>query len=71
MFGATAPWFQGAVRWFGGALVTVRENLRLPALPSLPQDLSGVWVGYWIILAVVVFSVVAAAGVMRWAMKED
>ena len=71
VFGATAPWFQGAVRWFGGALGTVRDSLRLPALPSLPQDLSGVWIGYWLILAVVVFSFVAAAGVMRWAMKED
>jgi hypothetical protein len=71
VFGATAPWFQGALRWLGGALGTVRDNVRLPALPTLPQDLSGVWIGYWAILAVVVLSLIAAAGVMRWAMKED
>ena len=71
VFGATASWFQGAVRWFGGALSTVRSSIRLPELPTLPQDLSGIWIGYWVVLAVIVFSVIAAAGVMRWAMKED
>lgn len=71
VFGATASWFQGALRWFGGALGTMRDNLRLPALPTLPQDLSSVSIGYWVILAVVVLSLIAAAGVMRWAMKED
>ena len=71
VFGATASWFQGAVRWFGGALSTVRNNVRLPELPTLPQDLSGIWIGYWVVLAVVVFSLIAGAGLMRWAMKED
>ena len=71
VFGATASWFQGAVRWFGGALSTVRNNVRLPEVPALPQDLSGIWIGYWVVLAVVVFSVIAGAGIMRWAMKED
>ena len=71
VFGATASWFQGALRWFGGALGTLRDNVRFPTLPTLPQDLSGVWIGYWVILAVVVLSLIAAAGVMRWAMKED
>ena len=71
VFGATASWFQGAVRWFGGALGTVRDNVHLPAMPALPHDLSGVWIGYWVVLAVVVFSLIAGAGVMRWAMKED
>jgi len=71
VFGATAPWFQGAVRWFVGALGTVRNSVHLPELPALPQDLSGVWVGYWVVLAVVVFSLIAGAGLMRWAMKED
>ena len=37
----------------------------------LPQDLSGIWIGYWVVLAVVVFSLIAGAGIMRWAMKED
>lgn len=71
VFGATASWFQGAVRWFGGALSTFRNNVRLPEIPTLPQDLSGIWIGYWVVLAVVVFSLVAGAGIMRWAMKED
>lgn len=71
VFGATASWFQGAVRWFGGALSTVRNNVRLPEIPTLPQDLSGIWIGYWVVLAVVVFSLIASAGIMRWAMKED
>jgi hypothetical protein len=71
VFGATASWFQGAVRWFGGALSTVRNNVRLPEIPTLPQDLSGIWIGYWVVLAVVVFSLIAGAGIMRWAMKED
>lgn len=71
VFGATASWFQGAVRWFGGALSTVRNNVHLPELPALPQDLSGIWIGYWVVLAVVVFSLIASAGIMRWAMKED
>jgi hypothetical protein len=71
VFGATASWFQGAVRWFGGALGTVRNSIRLPELPTLPQDVSGIWIGYWVVLGVVVFSVIVAAGLMRWAMKED
>jgi len=71
VFGATASWFQGALRWFGGALSTVRSNVRLPEIPTLPQDLSGIWIGYWVVLAVAVFSLIAGAGIMRWAMKED
>ena len=68
VFGATAPWFQSAIRWFGSALSGMRESIRLPAIPS---DLSGVWIGYWIILLVVVVSLIATAAVVGWAMKED
>jgi len=71
VFGASVSWFQGAVRWFGGALGTVRRNLHLPDLPTVPQDVSGIWIGYWVVLAVVAVSLVAGAGLMRWAMKED
>ena len=71
VFGATAQWFQGALRWFGGAVGNVASSVRLPALPAMPDDLSSVWVGYWVIAAMLAVGVTVGAAVIGWAMRED
>ena len=71
VFGATTTWFQDALRWFGGALGRMVSGHRLPQIPSLPQDLASVWVGYWVVLLVACFGLIAGALVLRWAMKEE
>jgi hypothetical protein len=71
VFGATAQWFQGALRWFGGAVTNVAGSLRVPPLPSLPDDLSSVWVGSWVIVALVAVGLTIGAAVIGWALRED
>ena len=66
VFGATAQWFQHGLRNLGLNLYSFVANL---SLPSLPASLSAP--GYWLILLVVAFGLVAGAAVVSWAMKEE
>ena len=68
IFGASAQWFQTALGWLGRTLSSAASTVRLP---SVPTDLSGMWIGYWVILLAVVASLIAAAAVVGWAVKED
>ena len=70
IFGATTTWFQDSLRWIGSGFTTLTSSIHV-SLPSLPSDLSSVWVGYWILLLAVVFTLVASAFIVRWAFKED
>lgn len=71
VFGATAQWFQGALGAFGGALTNVARSVRLPSLPAMPDDLSSVWIGSWVIVALVAVGLTVGAAVIGWAMRED
>ena len=71
VFGATTTWFQDALRWFGSGLGALTAGIRWPSLPSLPQDLTSVGMGYWLILLVAGFGLVAGALIVGWAMKEE
>jgi hypothetical protein len=71
VFGASAQWFQMAVRWFARGVSAVGESIRIPSLPAMSGDIAGVWAGYWAILLVVAVSLVAAAAVVGWAVRED
>ena len=71
VFGASAQWFQDSLRWFGRGFAGLLGSVRLPGLPSLPVDLTSVWVGYWVMLLAAGLSVVAGALIIGWAMRED
>jgi hypothetical protein len=66
VFGATTLWFQRGLRTVGQNLYTFVANL---PLPGLPESLSTP--GSWVILLLVAFGLVAGAGVVSWAMKEE
>jgi len=71
VFGATTVWFQRSLRAVGSVVAGIVAGISLPRLPSLPEDLSAIPMGYWVILVVVGFGLVAAAAVFSWAMKEE
>lgn len=71
VFGATAGWFQNALRTFGTSVAAVASRIPLPSLPALPDDLSSVWIGHWLLLLVATAALVAGALVVGWAMKEE
>lgn len=71
VFGATTEWFQRGLQSISRVVSSTLGGVSLPSLPSLPQDLSSVSMGYWIILLVVGIGVVAGAAVVSWAMKEE
>ena len=71
VFGATTQWFQRGLQSVGRVLSAGLGGISLPSLPALPQDLSSVSVGFWIILLVVGIGLVAGAAVVGWAMREE
>ncbi len=71
VFGATTEWFQRTLQSLGGAVGGVFGAVSWPSLPSLPEDLSAVPLGYWIVVLVAAIGLVAGAAVFSWAMKEE
>lgn len=67
VFGASAQWFQRALRGLWSAVAGVSSSFS----PSLPHDLASVNPVYWVILLVVGVGLVAGAAVVRWAFKEE
>jgi hypothetical protein len=53
------------------SIVAVAGRIPVPSLPALPDDLSSVWIGYWILLSVAAIGLVGGALVVGWAMKEE
>ena len=71
VFGATTEWFQRSLKSVGTLVAGFFGGVSVPSVPSLPEDLSSVPVGYWIILLVVGVGLVAGAAVFSWAMREE
>ena len=71
VFGATASWFQGSLRSLWHTAGSMVSGVQLPALPSLSETLATVGPGYWALLAGVLVSLLAAAAIVGWAMKEE
>ena len=70
VFGATTQWFQRALRTVGRSIADSIPAVSMPSV-SLPQDLSTVPATVWIILLMAGLGLIAAAAVVRWAMKEE
>lgn len=70
VFGASAEWFQAALRSVKTNVVSFFAQIELPSLP-LPASETALWSTSGSLLLIGAIGLVAAAAIIGWAMKED